>query len=119
MAVDLNDEILMMGAFTQREFYWGIGGLAFFFVVFALGVSVITHLVLLGFGLFALTGGPWIFFWVYHRGLPKGYLMRRFRQEGKFFFFHLKQVRGPQIYSTPFSDRQAAWQKVMEAQGEQ
>jgi hypothetical protein len=113
MAIDLNDEIRVWGGFTQKELSWAGGVLAALFFVFFLGLTKVTGRLLVGLLSFLSLAGPWVAFVMYQRDLPKGYLLRRFRQEGKFLFLRVGVVKGIDLYAPPCVDRAQAWAEAM------
>jgi hypothetical protein len=115
VAIDLNDEVKLWAGFTAPDFWIGAGVLAALFFGLGLGLSVAFRSPAVGLGLFFALGGPWIFFWLYQRSLPKGFLLRRWRQEGRFLFILVTSVKGTEIYSPPALGRGQAWDKAYEA----
>ena len=116
MAIDLNDDVKLWGGFTAPDFWIGAGVLAGLFFGLGVGLSVVLKNPFVGLGLFFALSGPWIYFWLYQRGLPKGYLLRRWRQEGRFLFIHVPSVKGTDLYAPPACHRGEAWDRAMEAQ---
>jgi hypothetical protein len=114
MALDLNDKIKLWGGFTQGELYLAAGVLAGLFFLCFLGLSRLTGNLALGFAVFCGFAGPWLWFVLYRRDLPKGYLLRRFRQEGKFLFFTVGSVRGVDLYVPPLAGRARSWAEDVE-----
>jgi hypothetical protein len=109
MSIDLNDKIKLWGGFSQGELYLAGGVLVALFFLFFLGLSKLTGDLPLGFAVFCGFAGPWIWFVMYRRDLPKGYLLRRFRQEGKFLFLSFGAVKGIDVYAPPTVNRVRAW----------
>src|SRR5665213_2702546 len=109
MSIDLNDKIKLWGGFSQGELYLAGGVLVALFFLFFLGLSRLTGDLPLGFAVFCGFAGPWIWFVMYRRDLPKGYLLRRFRQEGKFLFFSFGAVKGIDVYAPPTINRVRSW----------
>lgn len=109
VAIDLNDEIKMWGGFTGSELTLAGGVVLALFIVCVMLLGEMTGSLLVGVSAFGLTTGPWLVFVMYKRDLPKGYLMRRYRQEGKFLFLTFKNVRGVDLYAPPAVHRAQAW----------
>jgi hypothetical protein len=109
MAIDLNDEIKLWGGFTATQFWAGATVTLLLFLTCAIYLSLCLHNFKIGFGFFFAFGGPWIMFLLYQRELPRGYLLRRWKQEGRFLFVHIKSVKGVDIYSSPANDRDGSW----------
>ena|GEM_PF-5178049 len=114
MAIDLNDDVKIWGGFTASEFWIGLGVTAGLFFGVGVGLSVLFKNPFVGLVLFCALGGPWLFFWLYQRNLPKGFLLRRWRQEGRFLFIHVASVKGVELYSPPSAGRGEAWDRAYE-----
>jgi hypothetical protein len=100
VAIDLNDKIKMWGGFTAQEFWVGAGTLLCLFMSCIIGVSIHFRDFKLGLGIFCALAGPWMAFMIYQRELPKGYLLRRMQQEGRFLIFHFPFFKGQNLYSS-------------------
>ena len=109
MAIDLNDEIRVWAGFTQKELNIAGGILIGLFFICVLGVTRATGSIVAGVAVFGVFAAPTVGFVLYQRDLPKGYLLRRFKQEGKFLFIHLKNVKGIDVYAPPAVKRAEAW----------
>ena len=96
MAIDVNEQVTVWAGFSPEEFWIGAAVLSGFA---ALSVVVGMHFVpLLGAVCFFMSGGGFAGFMVYRKTLPKGQLLRRFRQDGTFLFVRMPGVRGVDAY---------------------
>ena len=116
MSVDINEEIRLWGGFTVAEFWIGAGVLFALFFLVALGLSPILGLAgsLLVFGAAATS---FALFWTYQRDLPKGYLLRRWGQEGRFLFFRVPGFQAQQVLPPPSRGRRQAFEKEFDRGG--
>lgn len=111
MAIDLNDEIRVWAGFTQKELNISGGILIALFFICVLGITRTTGSIVAGVAVFGVFAAPTVGFVLYQRDLPKGYLLRRFKQEGLFLFLRFKNVKGIDVYAPPAVKRAEAWAK--------
>jgi hypothetical protein len=107
MAIDINKDVKLLGAFTQKEFLVVALALAAAFlagVVLAFNVSLVVGLAWIGASL-----GCIAWFGTYQAALPKGYLGRRLHHEGKFLFLKLPVSTEPAVYLPESCRRKAAF----------
>lgn len=114
MAIDINEEVKLWGGFSFSEFWTGAGVLVGLFLSLVLGLGRVTGPAT-GFFTFLALGGAFAVFWIYKRDLPKGYLARRWKQEGKFLFVHIPGRKGLQVLAPPAMARRSAFESEMES----
>jgi|SRR5665213_598219 len=103
MAIDVNEEVKVWGGLTPIQFWLGSGGLlvtALIALLISLKVGAVVGSMFL-----AVVGGGIGAFFMLQRDLPKNYLSRRFKQEGKFFFITIPGIHGTDLYTSPASER--------------
>ena len=114
MPTDVNDKIKMWGGFTPGEFGIGAAVLACAFFACVIGISVWAHHFKVGIGAFFGISGPWAMFMLYKRDLPEGYLLRRWKQEGRFLIFHLPSLKGTDLFLPPSERRGEQFDRAWE-----
>jgi len=96
VAIDVNEEVKVWGGFNPMDFWLSVGVLLLLAVLALLiGMRIAP---LLGGIFFFLAGGGFAGFMVYRQSLPKGLLLRRFLQDGRFLFVKVPGIRGVDVY---------------------
>ena len=116
MAVDINEEVKAWGGFSVNDFWIGVFALVGI-TVFALYLTLRVSGVLAALWE-ATAGGGFMALWVYRLSLPKGYLLRRFRQEGKFLFIHFPWIETQKTILPPSYNRGARFAAEFGTEGQ-
>lgn len=115
MAVDINEEVRAWGGFSVTDFWTGVMALV---LIVAVGLFIALNVSgILGGVWVAFAGGSFAALWVYRLTLPKGYLLRRFQQEGKFLFFKIPGIEGLKVQLPAAHDRGARFRAEFEEEG--
>ncbi len=96
MPIDINEDIKVWGGFTPMEF-WAGASILVLLALIALSLGARTSALWGGIFFFA-SGGSFFGFMVYRRSLPKGLLLRRFLQDGRFLFITIPWIKAPTVY---------------------
>jgi hypothetical protein len=109
MSIDVNEDVKVWQGFSQGQF-WGGAAALLGIAALALLVSVKVNQIL-GCAILAVVGGGFAAFMVLLRDLPKGYLLLRLKQEGRFFFVRIPGLRGVDLYLAPGSERGSRFER--------
>jgi hypothetical protein len=90
MAIDVNEEVTVWGGFSPEAF-WGGAVVLVLLAAVAILIGMKTSPWLGGISFF-MGGGSLTGVMIHAQRLPKGYLGRRFRREGRFLFLKIPGV---------------------------